>query len=153
MAVDFLKYFKSELDPEMAEFLQQQLDAEEAGEAEYPPPPPRAPSPDNPERRARKARTGEALAFQLRGQELVVRGDYVAGAKEYEKSIAILVGEGFQVPLRHEDGPYISQKYLELDEVERSMLMSSCAILGAAILKASTGATSGDTVRVSAEPL
>lgn len=136
MAVDFLKHFKSELHPEMAEFFQQQLDAEERGEP-IERPPPRTPSP--PVDQMYKARIKEAEALKFRGQDLVTREEYTEAAKVYERSIVLLVGEDLCVP---SDGPYRVQKYLGLDEVERSMLMSSCAALGAAIFNASEGAGS-----------
>ena len=91
--------------------------------------------------------------FMERGQELSqnpATADFVAAAQQYERAVSTLVGEDFRVPTR---GGFISPKYLDLDEVERSMLMSACAALGSAIFNASVVSGYNDDVRVRTGPL
>ncbi|KZV74271.1 hypothetical protein PENSPDRAFT_215168 [Peniophora sp. CONT] len=123
MALDFLKQYKGELPPGMAEIF---LDAVVSGKAN---------SDDSED---------EARAFMDRAQALVECKNFTAATTQFEKVITTLVGKEFSVPLR---GGFISRKYLDLDEIERSMLMSSCAALGSAMFNASVISGRNDDVR------
>ena len=143
MAADFLQHFKSELPAGFADFFQRKLQTGEMNFDSEPTSPQRSPSPDDPERRMR---IDKATAFKNRGAEPVDREDFAAAEWQYAQAVLTLAGEGFCVPAK--DGSFIRQKYLELDEVERSMLMSSCAALGSAIFNASVVSGRNDSARV-----
>ena len=59
-----------------------------------------------------------------------------------------LAGEDLSVPLR---GGFISQRYLVLDQGERTMLMSSCAALSSTIFNTPAKNGADDDMRVRAK--
>ncbi|VDB85532.1 unnamed protein product [Peniophora sp. CBMAI 1063] len=142
--LEFLSHFKSKLPPGMAELLMRkvesgELDSNKAGGSSS-----RTKLVRDP---IRQARTDKARVFMDRGQDLTqnpVTADFDEAAEEYAKAITSIVGEDFCVPSR---GGYISQKYLDLDEIERSMLMSTCAGLGSAIHNAGVRGDRDDDAR------
>lgn len=146
MALDFLKQFKSELPPGMADFFLKKIGSGEMNLEGDGGTPRRSSLPVDP---AREARIDAAREFMTRGQDLAERENFTTAAFQFEKAIATLVGKDVRVPSR---GGYISQKYLDLDEVERSMLMSSCAALGSAIFNASVLSGRNDDIRVRETP-